>query len=108
MDLVDRPGECEKLSELEVGGRPGRALARPQLRLGRTMHSTIQRLQNVGSLALSVLFGLLLCVAVSSFALVPSTLPTPARLDVDPFNVSVPKPSSALRQRCSRRPCIIL
>lgn len=73
-------------------------LQRPSSPLPLSMHSTFQRLQNVSSFSLSVLFALLFSVALSSFALLPATLPSPARLDVDPFNVYVSPPLHLLNQ----------
>lgn len=52
------------------------------------MYSTIQRANNTLSLAVTVLFGLLAAISLSSFVLLPSAVPG-ASLTVEPLNMFV-------------------
>jgi hypothetical protein len=53
------------------------------------MYSTLQRANNTLSLAVTVLFGLLAAISLSSFVLLPSSVPG-ASLSVEPLNMCVP------------------
>lgn len=59
-----------------------------------TMYSSLQRANHTLSLALSVLFGLLAAIALSSFVLLPASVPG-ATISVEPLSMCVLPPSSS-------------